>query len=104
MRFLGGLVVFAFLFSSVRAAPQMPRSWRKQGPIPTAADAIAVAVRLWSPIYGADHIAHERPYHATLKDGVWTVSGSIPRGAVGGAAILKIRKSDGEVLFLSHYK
>jgi len=104
MRVVGSFVFLFLALSPLGAAPQMAHSWPKRGPVPTAGDAIAIAVRLWSPLYGADHIAHEKPYHATLKNGVWTVSGSIPRGAVGGAAILKIRKSDGEVLFLSHYK
>ena len=82
----------------------MPRSWPAEGPVPTQAAAISIAVKLWSPIYGADRIAKEKPYQATLKDGVWTVVGSIPRGAVGGAAVLKIRRSDGKVLLLSHYR
>ena len=94
---------FAVICMPASASP-MPQWWPKQGPVSTAAAAIEVAVKLWSPIYGAQHIARERPYHASLEHGVWTVQGSVPRGAVGGAAILKIRRSDGEVLFLSHYK
>jgi hypothetical protein len=89
---------------SLWAAPPMPRSWPDQWPVPTEAAAISIAIQLWSPIYGADHIAKEKPYHATLKRGVWTVMGSIPREAVGGAAVLKIRQSDGKVLLLSHYR
>jgi len=90
--------------ASLLAAPQMPQSWPDQGPVRTEAAAISIAIKLWSPIYGADHIAKEKPYHATLKHGMWTVMGSIPRGAVGGAAVLKIRQSDGKVLLLSHYR
>jgi hypothetical protein len=86
------------------AGPPMPQSWPDQGPVPTEAAAIGIAIKLWSPIYGPDHIAREKPYHATLKRGVWTVMGSIPRRAVGGAAVLKIRQSDGKVLLLSHYR
>ena len=96
--------IFALGIGLACAASEMPQSWPEQGPIPSAAAAIRIAVKLWSPIYGTDHIAHERPYHAALQDGVWTVQGSIPHGARGGAAILKIRKSDGKVLLLTHYK
>jgi hypothetical protein len=90
--------------TSMRAAPQLPRSWPDQGPVATEAAAIIIAIKLWTPIYGADHIAREKPYHATLKHDVWTVMGSVPRGAAGGAAVLKIRKSDGKVLLLSHHR
>lgn len=90
--------------ASLRAAPHIPRSWPDQGPVPTQAAAISIAIKLWSPIYGAGQLADEKPYRATRKDGVWTVMGSIPRGAAGGAPVLKIRKSDGKVLLLSHYR
>ncbi len=102
------ICVLAFVaclgISTARAAAPIPRLWSKQGPVPTAAEAIAIAVKLWSPIYGTDKVAREKPYHASLERGVWTVQGSVPRRAAGGAAILRIRKSDGEVLLLSHFK
>jgi len=78
--------------------------WPDQGYVPTAAAAIVIAIKLWSPIYGEAHIAREKPYHAILHDGVWTVMGSVSHGTPGGAAVLRIRKSDGKVLLLSHYK
>jgi len=96
------LLLFGGLSAS--AASGIARSWPKQGPVPTAAAAIDIAVKLWSPVYGAERIAHEKPYRVSLAGGVWTVQGSIPRGWKGGAATLKIRKSDGEVLLLTHYK
>jgi len=103
-RFGISFIVALLTASAMHASSQMAQSWPKQGSIPSAAAAIEVAVKLWSPIYGAEHIARERPYHADLQDGVWTVRGSAPHGAKGGAAILKILKSDGKVLLLSHYK
>ena len=72
--------------------------------VPDEATAIKIAVAVWEPIYGAAHIAGERPYHATLRDGVWIVTGSVPRGAKGGAAFAKISQKDGRVLFVTHYK
>ena len=98
-----GLAILGMV-SSIRGAPRMPQPLPKQGPVPTVAAAISIAVKLWSPIYGAEHIARERPYYALLKNGIWTVHGSLPPRTAGGTAILKIRKSDGAVLLLSHYR
>lgn len=81
----------------------------KEGYVPDASTAIAIAVAVWGPIYGKDHIAGERPYKATLAGGVWTVEGSLPRGLFGrmmkgGVAVAEIRKRDACVLRVSHGK
>ena len=75
-----------------------------QGLVPDAKTAIAIAVAVWSPIYGEKQIALEQPYAASLADGKWTVTGSLPKGWLGGAAIAVISKSDGQVLRVSHGK
>jgi hypothetical protein len=77
------------------------------GFVPDAETAIKIAVAVWSPIYGAEHIAGEKPYHATLKDGVWTVEGSLPeskhgRIVVGGVALTRISQKDGCILKVIH--
>lgn len=74
------------------------------GYVPDAKTAIKIAVAVWEPIYGDQQIAGEKPYHAQLKDGVWTVEGSLPDGWRGGVAIAKIAKSDGRVLLVIHGK
>jgi hypothetical protein len=70
--------------------------------VPDAATAIKIAVAVWGPIYGSAHIAEEKPYHATLKDGVWTVEGSLPQPMPGGVALAKISEKDGRVLQVIH--
>ena len=75
-----------------------------QGLVPDAKTAITIAVAVWSPIYGDKQISSEKPYVATLADGKWTVTGSLPKGWVGGTAIAVISKSDGQVLRVSHGK
>ena len=76
-----------------------------QGLVPDTKTAIAIAVAVWSPIYGEKLIASEQPYVATLSaDGKWTVTGSLPKGWDGGTAIAVISKSDGQVLRVSHGK
>src|SRR5438876_9669483 len=49
------------------------------GFVPDSGTAVRVAVAVWIPIYGASQIRSEQPYVATLKDGVWTVTGTLPR-------------------------
>ena len=74
------------------------------GVVPDAATAIKIAVAVWEPIYGAQKIAAEKPYHATLAQGVWTVHGSLPSGWVGGVALAEISQADGRVHRVSHGK
>jgi NTF2 fold immunity protein len=75
-----------------------------QGLVPDSKTAIAIAVAVWTPIYGEEKISSEKPYRATLADGKWTVTGSLPKDWVGGTAIAVISKSDGQVLRVSHGK
>ena len=72
--------------------------------MPDGKTAIAIAVAVWTPIYGEKTIASEKPYTAKLADGKWTVTGSLPKGYVGGVAIAVISKSNGRVLRVSHGK
>ena len=74
------------------------------GFVPTADAAIKIAVAVWEPIYGAAKIAAEKPYHATLANGVWTVTGSLPGQVVGGVAVAEIAKADGRIIRVSHGK
>ncbi|PYK35505.1 MAG: hypothetical protein DME54_04580 [Verrucomicrobia bacterium] len=74
------------------------------GYAPDSATAIKIALAVWEPIYGAAVIAGEKPYHATLRDGVWTVTGSLPGRMKGGVAIAEIPKQDGRILLVSHTK
>jgi hypothetical protein len=59
---------------------------------------------VWIPIYGERYILSEQPFVATLKGSVWTVTGSLPPGAVGGTAVARIAKADGRILFVIHGK
>ncbi len=74
------------------------------GFVPSEKVAIKIAVAVWEPIYGADRIAGEKPYRATLTDGVWTAEGSLPEGRKGGVALTRIAKKDGRILHVIHGK
>jgi hypothetical protein len=47
------------------------------------------------PIYGEKTVVSERPFKATLKDGVWTVVGTLPPQYLGGTAVGRLSKADG---------
>lgn len=76
----------------------------ENGFVPDEKTAISIAEAVLGPIYGAEKIKSERPFKATLKDGIWTVEGSLTRGNVGGVVIAEISKKDGKIQLLSHGK
>ena len=75
---------------------------RPNGFVPDSATAARIAEAVWIPIYGAEMIAAERPFHAVLENGVWTVGGSLPPGRAGGVAVAEIAKNDGRIIRISH--
>ena len=81
----------------------------KEGFVPTAAVAVAIAEAVLIPVYGKQQIASERPFKAQLSRGVWDVNGSLhcvpPESPCpGGTAQVKISKKTGEILFMTHYQ
>ena len=76
----------------------------KSGYVPDEQTAIAIAVAIWIPIYGKEQIENEKPFRATLKDGVWTVTGTLPEGYDGGTALAEIAQDDGRILRVIHFQ
>ncbi len=76
----------------------------REGFVPDSATAVRVAVAVWMPIYGADHIRSEQPFVAKLNRGVWTVEGTLPPLSLGGTAVARIAKRDGRILYVNHYQ
>ncbi len=74
------------------------------GFVPDSATAVRIAVAVWIPIYGAQQIRTEEPFKASLKDSVWTVTGTLSKGQLGGTAVAKIGQRDGRILFVTHYR
>jgi len=70
----------------------MPR----QGSVPDAATAIRMALSLWTPLFGGEHLAAWQPCHADLVAGVWRVGGALPLHRLGGAPQLHIAQADGQ--------
>ncbi len=74
----------------------------KNGFVPDARTAILIAEAVLAPVYGEAQVAHERPFKAALKDGVWTVKGYLPPHLVGGTAEVQIAKKDARILSMTH--
>ncbi len=81
--------------------------------VPDADTAVKIAEEALIPVYGKKHIESERPFTAKLKDGKWTVSGTLrcpdgkggtTTGCLGGVAVVEIRQADGRILSMSHTK
>jgi len=83
------------------------------GFVPDAGTAVKIGEAVLIPVYGQQKIESERPFNAELKDGIWTVNGTLrcPDGhggtttsCVGGTATVKIAKDNGRIVFMIHYK
>ena len=79
----------------------------KDGFVPTAAVAVAIAEAVLVPVYGKQLINSERPFKAELAHDVWDINGTVPcnpPGSLcpGGAAEVKISKKTGQILFMTH--
>lgn len=100
-------VVIPLVLASLVTAAQQPSARGyipPDGFVPDSITAVRIAQAVWFPIYGEQHILSEQPFVAKLSGGVWTVFGTLPKGAVGGTAVAKIAKRDGRVLFVIHYQ
>jgi len=69
-----------------------------RGVVPNEITAVKIAEAVFLPIFGEEEVAKYRPYEAILKDGVWTVFGTLKPGSRGGTPTLTIQKIDAKVL------
>jgi hypothetical protein len=74
------------------------------GFVPNEQTAVAIAEAILVPIYGREQIDSEKPLKAKLKNGIWTVQGSLPKGWDGGVAIVKLAKRDARIIYVIHEK
>ena len=72
--------------------------------VPNAETAIKIAIAIWSPIYGEKNIKNKAPYKTVLLSGIWYVEGSLPEGYKGGVPLIQIKKSNSQVIKVSHGK
>src|SRR5215471_8494620 len=107
------LVAALILAVAPSAAPsqqfeEKPNYKPVKGYVPDEETACRIAEAVWIPIYGKGDIQREKPFVATLSNGIWHVSGSMPGGQRkrmhGGVAIIEISKDDGRILRVTHGK
>ena len=109
-KFIGAVAAASLMVIAPAFAADAPKHTvrPRDGYVPDGKTAIRIAVAIWEPIYGEKQIAREKPYLASLTNGVWTVTGSLPRipfvDVKGGTAIAEISKEDGRILRVSHGK
>jgi hypothetical protein len=85
-----------------------------QGParsvsVPDSEAAIKIAEATLIPVYGKNKVISERPFHASLNDEVWTVTGTLhckdnKATCKGGVAIVRLSRAEGRVISMSHGK
>lgn len=73
----------------------------QSGFVPDSKTAVAVAVAVLIPIYGEEEVRAKYPYIATLKNGRWTVKGSLPAHLVGGVPEVQLLRSSGKIVKVS---
>ena len=99
-------ILTTLICSTSFAQPQQ----KADGYVPDEKTAVRVAEAVLSPIYGEDQIIHERPFHASLQDGVWTVTGTFEQPSnprlvrVGGVAQIRIDMRTCAILSFTHGK
>lgn len=76
----------------------MPES----GLVPDKKTAVRIAIAVWENIYGLDTIEQEKPFKATLSDGVWFVRGNLPKGEMGGVLEAQICQRDARIIRVLH--
>jgi hypothetical protein len=81
----------------------------KEGFVPDSTTAVKIAEAVLIPVYGKEEIESGNDSKAILENGVWTVGWKLacPEAkattCLGGSAEVKLRKTDGRILKVSHY-
>ena len=75
----------------------------KNGFVPDKSAAVGIAYAVAVPIYGKKEMDEEEPFRAELKDGVWTILGTMHCvSCLGGTLVMQIDKESGKIIFVAH--
>lgn len=66
--------------------------------------AVNVAEPILFSIYGKDNITRQQPYETYLINNYWVVSGTLPKGSLGGTFLIIINAFDSKIIKISHGK
>jgi hypothetical protein len=104
MKFVA-LIIFVVVAASIQASEPVKHTYTPDyGFVPDKATAVVIALAVLTSIYGDAQTKSQLPYIATLDDGVWTVTGTLPAGLKGGVAVVEISESTGKIMTVSHGK
>jgi len=102
------------LLAAAQGQSDIPKGYvPKDGFVPDSTTAVKIAEAVLIPVYGREKVESERPFNATLENGVWTVtgtlhcrdkSGNVTTECDGGTAEVKLSKADGRIVRMLHYK
>lgn len=75
----------------------------KNGIVPDAKTAVAIAYAVALPIYGEQAIHSELPFRSQLKNGSWIVLGTLNcKNCMGGTIMVQIDQRSGRILYINH--
>ena len=95
-------MISTLCLSSASLAQSVPKIFECNGGVVADKEtAIRIAEAILSPVYGEKAIRGQRPYQVTLKDGKWTVDGTVAPD-FGGRFHIVILQSDGRVLEIGY--
>jgi hypothetical protein len=70
--------------------------------VPDEKTAIAIAVAVLLPLYGANQIEFQKPFKAKLNGATWLVEGQLPPHTLGSVAKVQMSKDDGRIISVRH--
>ena len=65
---------------------------------------INVAETILFSIYGKDNITRQRPYETYFIDNHWILSGTLPKGSLGGTFLIIMDARNGRIIRITHGK
>ncbi|MDX1936824.1 MAG: NTF2 fold immunity protein [Flavihumibacter sp.] len=66
--------------------------------------AINVVEPILFALYSKDNIIKQRPYETYLIDNYWVVSGTLPKGYLGGTFLIIVDATNSKIIRLTHGK
>lgn len=91
----------ALEWSLRNAIPPYKTIHPKNGFVPDESTAVKIGEAAAIAQYGEKQISGERPFEARLRGDIWTVIGH-PQGSYANTAVVQLRKTTGEIVFMVH--
>ncbi len=66
--------------------------------------AIKIAETILFPIYSEENIIRQRPYETYRINNYWVITGTLPKGHLGGVFLIILDARDGKVIRITHGK